>query len=148
MIRIGHLRFYIKDLAKAEALIVHSLIYLSSIFLCFFLTDNEDPIFVCPIDMSPVDTISGEKYAKPEYEYSVIDNSGLVPTTIVSQESGDQQEIGESTVTITATDGSGNSAECSFVITVVGEQVKMIFSELCVPDFIVMYMDIVDGYWI
>ncbi len=46
------------------------------------------------------------------------DNSGVAPTVTVSHPSGSLFPIGNTTVTITATDASGNTATSTFVVTV------------------------------
>ena len=51
----------------------------------------------------------------------VTDDSGVTPTADASHNSGDFFSIGNTQVTITYTDGSSNSAQCIFTVTVLGE---------------------------
>ena len=86
------------------------------------LTDNEDPtISDCPTDQT-VNTESGASTATATWpEPTASDNSGMVTLTSDGNP-GDTFPLGPTTVTYTATDGSGNTvSDCAFSITVVGE---------------------------
>ena len=49
------------------------------------------------------------------------DNSGVTPTRTATHESGDLFAPGTTTVTVTFTDGAGNSASCIFDVVVTGK---------------------------
>jgi len=81
------------------------------------LVDNVDPTITnCPSDttLSPnVDCEAQVFWNNP----TVSDNCGT-PSITSTHNSGDLFPIGQTTVVLTATDGCGNTATCSFVITV------------------------------
>jgi gliding motility-associated-like protein len=78
--------------------------------------DNLAPVINCPEDMI-VSTDEGTCSAVVEFEAEVSDNCEV--TTTYSHTSGSEFPLGTTTVTVSATDASGNSAECSFNITVI-----------------------------
>ena len=78
--------------------------------------DNIVPIITCPSDIT-INLDPGACEAKPKHNASVIDNC---PVDIVSvPPSGTFLPIGVHTIVYTATDEAGNTATCSFDITVV-----------------------------
>ena len=89
--------------------------------------DEEDPSLECP---SPIiqNVDAGECGAIVEFNTPEgFDNSGEV--TLVQTDgpaSGEQFPVGTTTVTFTATDESGNSAECSFTVTVNDDEAPQI----------------------
>ena len=93
----------------------------------FSFSDNEDPIIIgCPDDLS-IDTDSGIATGTPLWTApTASDNSGPVTLT-PDYNSGDLFQIGETTVTYTATDDSGNSVStCSFAVNVTGKKIQEI----------------------
>ena len=92
-----------------------------------FFTDNENPqIFGCPGHIA-TSTDSGVATATVSWtDPTASDNSGSVSLS-GSKNSGTDFPIGMTTVTYTATDGSGNSISiCFFVVTVTGNVLKLI----------------------
>lgn len=82
------------------------------------VVDNEKPRIDCPDDIFAVTAAPGDvsvvvNYAPP----TVMDNCPTV-TVICSIPSGASFPLGSTTVTCTATDASGNTESCSFVVTV------------------------------
>lgn len=80
--------------------------------------DNEKPRINCPDDVIAVAAVPGDisvvvNYAPP----TVADNCPTV-TVSCSIPSGASFPLGSTTVTCTATDASGNTAACSFTVTV------------------------------
>lgn len=79
--------------------------------------DKEPPKIICPDDIA-VRALEGDCSAVVNYPpVTVIDNSNLA-TIIYSPPSGSRLPIGKTTVQVIATDRSGNSASCSFNVTV------------------------------
>ena len=56
---------------------------------------------------------------------SATDNSGFVPNVICHPQSGNNFTIGATVVKCNATDNSGNTAQCSFDVTVNGMHVVL-----------------------
>ncbi|TBW25792.1 HYR domain-containing protein, partial [Gramella sp. KN1008] len=83
------------------------------------IEDNEDPTLECPSNITQgVD--AGVCSAVVEFETPAgLDNSGDVTVTqTVGPASGAEFPVGTTTVTFTATDTAGNTATCSFTVTV------------------------------
>jgi gliding motility-associated-like protein len=86
------------------------------------VVDNQAPTITCPTDVSQ-NTVAGESYAIVNFEdATATDNCIVTVEQTAGLTSGSQFPIGESTVTFTATDASGNSTECSFTIIVTDEE--------------------------
>ena len=89
--------------------------------------DDSDPTLECPSDISQ-NVDAGEcgavvTFSTPE----AFDNSGNVTVEqTAGPNSGEQFPVGITTVTFTATDDAGNSAECSFTVTVGDDEVPVI----------------------
>ncbi|WP_139839273.1 HYR domain-containing protein, partial [Christiangramia flava] len=82
------------------------------------VVDNTNPIISCPGDMT-VTTATGQNYAIVEFaDATATDNCDVTVEQTAGPLSGSQFPIGDTTVTFTATDNSGNTAECSFTVTV------------------------------
>ena len=85
--------------------------------MCTFdvtILDNQAPTITCPSNVTqPGNRVVNYNAA------TATDNSGVSPTIAYSAASGSQFSFGETTVTVTATDGSGNEAQCTFLINVV-----------------------------
>ncbi|XP_038074659.1 mucin-3A-like isoform X2 [Patiria miniata] len=80
--------------------------------------DDEDPRITCPAAMT-VPTDAGLATANVTWELAtVVDNSMLPITPVDDPVSGSILPIGDTTVRFNATDESGNSAYCTFVVTV------------------------------
>ena len=74
----------------------------------------------CPLDMSvPTDTDESTSVQTIQTE-DASDNDGNAPEVNCDRESG-PLPMGSNEITCTATDGSGNSAECKYTITVEGK---------------------------
>ncbi|MFI1770150.1 HYR domain-containing protein, partial [Thalassobellus citreus] len=83
------------------------------------ITDNEDPEIVCPGDI-PQNVDAGADGAVVNYTTPVgTDNStGAVTTQIAGLASGSLFPVGTTTNTFRVTDAAGNTAECSFDVTI------------------------------
>ena len=94
---------------------------MSSNFLSFLQIDNENPVITgCPSDINAT-TDAGNATARVSWsEPSATDNSGS-QTLTPDFSSGSAFPIGNTTVTYTSTDASGNTDNCTFVVTVTGE---------------------------
>ena len=80
--------------------------------------DTTPPNVICPqnqqISASPGQTSVPVSYPPA----SATDNSGQTPRLSYSRPSGSAFPLGSTFVTVTATDNSGNSAQCTFTVTV------------------------------
>ncbi|XP_033103176.1 hyalin-like [Anneissia japonica] len=84
--------------------------------LAIQVLDTEKPNLICPDNVVSVsDTDKSVSWNEPEPQ----DNSGLAVTLTASASPDDAWEIGERTVTYTATDMYGNVDTCSFQVTVI-----------------------------
>ncbi|MCA1750385.1 MAG: HYR domain-containing protein, partial [Flavobacteriales bacterium] len=83
--------------------------------------DNENPVITCPDDLL-IDAEAGDCDAVVVYDIPTATDNCDIDDVVLSAgiESGGTFPSGETTVTYTATDVNGNSAECSFTVTVVG----------------------------
>lgn len=98
--------------------------------ICMFnvtVVDKEAPAIICPPDVTQV-ADSGQCSAAVNFDLLKIaaNNCRDGITTSFSHASGSTFPIGTTTVTATATDESGNSASCSFTVTVVDKQAPTI----------------------
>jgi hypothetical protein len=85
------------------------------------IVDTEPPTFTsCPNNMSTTATTGASTGVVNWTPPTAIDNVTPVPTVVTSANSGDAFPIGRTTVTCTATDGSGNKGYCSFGVVVFG----------------------------
>jgi hypothetical protein len=103
--------------------------------------DVTDPVIVsCPEDM-----VFGECSIIPDFSIGVTDNcSGQAPTVVFDPPQGTPFPLGPTTVNVTVTDACGNSAQCSFLVTIVASPQCAITgpeticagasAELCGPD--------------
>lgn len=88
--------------------------------------DDEDPVLSCPSDSS-VGTDFNVCYHAVSYTVSHTDNcAGSSQSKVSGAASGAQLELGANTVVYSATDGSGNAAQCSFTYTVSDTQAPRI----------------------
>jgi hypothetical protein len=91
--------------------------------------DHENPTISCPANISTSENPSGSGFATVNYPAPVAsDNSGIVDVSC-DHSSGSSFPVGTTTVMCTATDGSNNSASCSFTVEVIGNG-----CELTCPD--------------
>ena len=85
------------------------------------VVDNADPIITCPGDMS-VTIPEGTTYTLPDYwangDVTADDECSGIAEEIQNPVAGTQLGEGVYTITFTAKDGSGNSSQCSFQLTV------------------------------
>ncbi|MBK9689496.1 MAG: HYR domain-containing protein [Saprospiraceae bacterium] len=87
------------------------------------VTDNEDPHITCPAS-STVDTDVNMCSAFVNYTSPVgTDNcSGSLTTQTAGLTSGSMFPLGVTTNTFVVTDGAGNTAQCSFTVTVIDNE--------------------------
>ncbi|MBR9920909.1 MAG: HYR domain-containing protein, partial [Bacteroidetes bacterium] len=82
------------------------------------VTDNEDPTISCPADIT-VNTAGGACDATVNYTVSFDDNCpGEILTQLAGLPSGSDFPLGTTTNTFEVEDASGNTATCSFDVTV------------------------------
>ncbi|XP_071507977.1 hyalin-like [Diadema antillarum] len=81
--------------------------------------DSESPNITCPGDIE-VAQDQGSKTANVSWATPVVvDNSGFFTEPISSPESGALFDLGNTTVTVTSRDESGNVGSCQFTVTVI-----------------------------
>jgi len=86
------------------------------------VVDNQAPSIACPGNVNQTTDV-GESYAIVNFENATAtDNCNVTIEQTAGLTSGSQFPIGESTVTFTATDASGNTTECNFTVTVTDDQ--------------------------
>jgi uncharacterized protein (TIGR03382 family) len=78
--------------------------------------DTSGPALSCPASVTAEAT--GAEGAIVTYPPATISDATSSPTLQYSQASGTRFRLGTTDVTVTATDGSGNSASCTFTVTV------------------------------
>ena len=94
--------------------------------LIFFIADNEDPvIYFCPNNVTVNSTFRLHTANVSWNEPVAEDNSGTVNLT-VDIEPASTFPIGDTLVTYMAEDPYGNTAMCSFTITVQGRIIEQI----------------------
>ena len=81
------------------------------------IVDNTPPTVTCPDDIT-VDNDAGQCGAVVSFEASATDNCPGDVTITYDPESGSTFAIGETQVTVTATDAADNSNQCTFYVTV------------------------------
>lgn len=82
--------------------------------------DNEDPVAVCQNFTASLDENGEVVVSGNDVDGGSTDNSGFVTLTL-SENTFNCSDIGPNTVTVTATDPSGNTDTCTAVITVVDD---------------------------
>lgn len=80
------------------------------------VNDTEDPVAICPADIE-VDNDAGECGAIVNFSLDATDNCPGV-TVDADFTSGSMFPIGETMVTVTATDAANNTNQCTFTVTV------------------------------
>ena len=87
----------------------------------FLTSDAEDPVVYCPsnqtLDTDPSQPTAVAVWTDPQTN----DNSGKAPNVMCSHESGSQFQIGQTEVVCEARDASGNQANCTFIIEIIGK---------------------------
>ena len=87
-------------------------------FIIIF-TDKEPSSIDCPMDMTVV-TDPGECSANVDFSVHATDNCDENPNITCNHPSGSSLDVGTHTVMCSAEDGSGNTANCSFFVTLEG----------------------------
>lgn len=82
--------------------------------------DNEDPVAVCQNFTASLDENGEVVVSGDDVDGGSTDNSGFVTLTL-SENTFDCTDLGPNTVTVTATDPSGNTDTCTAIITVVDD---------------------------
>ncbi|PCH68485.1 MAG: hypothetical protein COC06_09405, partial [Bacteroidales bacterium] len=88
--------------------------------ICSFelaVTDNEDPVVVCQDITIQLDASGNASITVADIDNGSSDNCAT-PSLSASQTSFDCSHVGTNNVTLTVTDGAGNSASCVAVVTV------------------------------
>jgi uncharacterized repeat protein (TIGR01451 family) len=89
------------------------------------VSDNEDPSITCPADVN-ANTAAGTCAATVGYsDPSATDNCGT-PSVVCVPSSGSSFAVGTNSVTCTATDAAGNSAQCMFNVIVSDNEAPVI----------------------
>jgi uncharacterized repeat protein (TIGR01451 family) len=92
------------------------------------VVDNEPPVLNCPANITVnstdgADALAGDCQAKVNYVITpATDNCPGVTTTVCTPASGSFFPVGSTTVNCTAMDAIGNSAPCTFTVTVVDNE--------------------------
>eukprot|EP00048_Salpingoeca_helianthica_P005614 m.89588 g.89588 ORF g.89588 m.89588 type:complete len:1841 (-) comp13665_c1_seq2:33-5555(-) len=93
---------------------------------CVFRVDVRDrqpPAITCPADIT-VTTDPGLASGTAYWNLpAVTDNSGMIVTRSGTHNSGDSFHIGATSVTYTARDDAGNENKCTFVVTVIDDEI-------------------------
>ncbi len=89
------------------------------------VVDDESPVVTCPLNIV-VGTDAEVSTAVVTFSATATDNSGFTPTIVFNPPSGSTFPLGATTVTATATDLNGNSAQCTFTVTVVDDEAPQI----------------------
>jgi hypothetical protein len=84
----------------------------------FTVEDTTDPVIVCPADSSLAE--SGGTAPTPDYTATATANDNCDPNPTITQAppAGTPFGVGPHTITLTATDASGNFSECTVTFTV------------------------------
>jgi uncharacterized delta-60 repeat protein len=81
-------------------------------------TDTTPPTIVCPLDLQALTSRPREACATLNYPPPVVSDNLPGATFVCAPPSGSCFPVGSTTVSCTATDAAGNTASCSFTITV------------------------------
>ena len=88
----------------------------------FLTSDAEGPAIYCPSNQT-MDTNSSQSTAVAVWnDLQTNDNSAKSLSVMCSHESGSQFQIGHTEVVCEARDASGNQANCTFIIEVIGKR--------------------------
>ncbi|XP_022107714.1 hyalin-like isoform X5 [Acanthaster planci] len=95
-------------------------------------TDVTPPVISnCPADITLPLGITVADWTEP----MATDDSGALPSILKSHEPGDSFPVGDTTVTYTFTDGAGNQANCTFLVTVAVDTIPPVISN-CPADIL------------
>src|SRR5690554_3266374 len=107
------------------------------------ITDNEAPVIVdCPTDIT-VNNDLGSCDAVVTWTAPTFTDNCTGTTLTSTHEPGDVFPVGTTTVTYTATDGEGNTATCSFEVTV-NDTEAPVFVDFPSDTIVVCYGEVVD----
>lgn len=81
-----------------------------------FARDTTAPVIECPADT--VITCADPDGVDIEFDIHVTDDCQAEPTVVIDGPDGDHFPVGETEVTVTASDSSGNESTCTFTVTV------------------------------
>ncbi|MCB0545899.1 MAG: HYR domain-containing protein, partial [Saprospiraceae bacterium] len=88
--------------------------------------DNITPTITCPADITVTST---PENCTPQVTWEAPEaNDNCSYSVSSTHNSGDEFGLGTTTVTYTVTDGSGNTAECSFNVTVETQTLEVVLS--------------------
>lgn len=82
--------------------------------------DATPPVISCPSDITAAEEPAGSGAARVDFNTPGATDNCAVASVMCEPSSGSLFEVGTTTVTCTATDESGNTASCSFTVTVTG----------------------------
>jgi hypothetical protein len=82
--------------------------------------DTRPPVLACPADITTDAPRVG--FAQVTFSAIATDETDPAPSLSYAPESGSDFEVGATPVTVVATDASGNSASCTFQVTVVASK--------------------------
>ena len=94
------------------------------------VTDNVAPVISCPADIT-LSTLAGVCDVVANFPLPTVTDNCAVDTLTTSITSGAVLSVGVTTVTATATDESGNTATCSFTITVEDNEAPIVSGPVC-----------------
>ncbi|HEX6791998.1 MAG TPA: HYR domain-containing protein [Candidatus Krumholzibacteria bacterium] len=81
-----------------------------------FARDTTAPVIDCPADT--VITCAATSGVDIDFDIPVTDDCQSEPTVVIDGPDGNHFDVGETEVTVTASDSSGNESSCSFTVTV------------------------------
>jgi hypothetical protein len=81
-----------------------------------FAADVTAPVIVCPGDT--VITCATSETVELDFDFGITDDCDSEPTVVIDGPDDNQFPVGETEVTVTATDVTGNESSCTFTVTV------------------------------
>jgi uncharacterized repeat protein (TIGR01451 family) len=97
------------------------------------VNSNEPPAITCPADVTAFESSPGSGSAMVTYPTPTVTGAcSAAATVLCSPPSGSTFPVGATTVTCTASDDSGNTASCTFTVTVIGAGCQL----TCPPDIV------------
>tara|TARA_A100000171_G_scaffold52985_1_gene75012 strand:+ start:8091 stop:12812 length:4722 start_codon:yes stop_codon:yes gene_type:complete len=111
------------------------------------VTDGEAPVLTCPADQTIILEAGETQYTIPDYfatgDTTAVDNC-TDPVTVTTQDpaAGTLLNEGTTTVTVTATDAVGNTADCEFDVTV---ELTLSVNEVTLENGIALYPNPANG---
>jgi FG-GAP repeat protein/HYR domain-containing protein len=82
------------------------------------VNDTEKPTIACPANVTVVARRPGDATVTVNYQAPAVEDNCGIQSVVCLPPSGSAFPVGATTVTCTATDTSGNTASCSFTVTV------------------------------